>query len=114
MKDCIFCKISNNIINVNKIFENKELIAFNDNNPQAPFHVLIIPKKHIPTINDIDEIDKVLIGELFIAAKKIAKKNQIEKSGYRLIFNCNDDGGQTVFHIHLHMLAKRKLEWPPG
>ena len=114
MKDCIFCKISNNIINVERIFENNELIAFNDNNPQAPFHALIIPKKHISTINDINEIDKDLIGELFIAVKEIAKKKEIETSGYRLIFNCNDDGGQTVFHIHLHMLAKRKMGWPPG
>tara|TARA_Y100001935_G_C17273336_1_gene493226 strand:+ start:838 stop:1182 length:345 start_codon:yes stop_codon:yes gene_type:complete len=114
LKDCIFCKIANNVIDVNKVYENKDLIAFNDMNPQAPFHILIIPKKHISTINDIKNTDKRLIGELFIAAKKIAYKNKISDSGYRLIFNCNENGGQTVFHIHLHMLAKRKMSWPPG
>ena len=114
MKDCLFCKISNETINVEKIYENKDLIAFNDINPQAPFHILIIPRKHISTINNIENQDKILIGELFFAAKEIAKENKISESGYRLIFNCNENGGQTIFHIHLHMLAKRKLSWPPG
>ena len=110
----IFNKIINKEIKADIIYENDKIIAFKDINPAAPIHFLIIPKKNIKTINDIQENDKILIGELFIAAKKIAKDYNIDKNGYRLIFNCNDDAGQTVFHIHMHLLAGRKLLWPPG
>ena len=110
----IFNKIINKEIEADIVFENEKVIAFKDINPVAPIHVLIIPKKNIKTINDIEENDKELIGELFLAAKKIAKDYNIDKNGYRLIFNCNDDAGQTVFHIHMHLLAGRKLSWPPG
>ena len=96
------------------IFEDDSVIAFSDINPVAPVHILIIPKKEIPTINDISQNDKEIIGELFIAAKKIAKKFKVNKTGYRIIFNCNEDAGQTVYHIHMHLLAGRKLGWPPG
>ena len=110
----IFNKIINKEIKADIVLENDKVIAFKDINPAAPIHLLIIPKKNIKTINDIEENDKELIGELFLAAKKIAKDYNIDKNGYRLIFNCNDDAGQTVFHIHMHLLAGKKLSWPPG
>ena len=110
----IFNKIINKEIEADIVFENEKVIAFKDINPVAPIHVLIIPKKNIKTINDIQSNDKELIGELFLVAKKIARDYNIDKNGYRLIFNCNDDAGQTVFHIHMHLLAGRKLSWPPG
>tara|TARA_Y100000996_G_scaffold280063_1_gene220936 strand:+ start:5056 stop:5397 length:342 start_codon:yes stop_codon:yes gene_type:complete len=112
--ETIFTKIINKEIEANILYEDDNLLAFEDINPQAPIHILIIPKKEIKTINDIEDNDKFLIGEMFLAVKKIAKKLGIHKKGYRLIFNCNDDGGQTVFHIHMHLLAGRKLTWPPG
>ena len=110
----IFKKIIDKEIDSEIIYENNNLICFKDISKQAPIHLLIIPKKEIKTINDIEDCDKELIGDMFIAAKKIAKKLKIDKKGYRLVFNCNDDGGQTVFHIHMHLLAGRKLTWPPG
>ena len=112
--ETIFTKIINKEIEANILYEDDNLLAFEDINPQAPIHILIIPKKEIKTINDIEDSDKTLIGEMFLAAKKIAKKINIDKKGYRLIFNCNEDGGQTIFHIHMHLLAGRKLIWPPG
>jgi histidine triad (HIT) family protein len=112
--DCIFCKIVNKEIKSEIIYETENIVAFNDLNPQAPYHILIIPKKHIETINDVEPENMELIGELVIAAKKIAKQKNIADSGYRLIFNCNKDAGQEVFHIHLHLLGGRKFSWPPG
>ena len=110
----IFTKIINKEIPADILYENDSVIAFRDVNPQAPVHFLVIPKKEIPTLNDIEEDDKVIIGELFLVAKKLAKKEGLEKKGYRTIFNCNEDGGQTVFHIHLHVMGGRQMEWPPG
>ncbi len=110
----IFSKIINKEIHADILFENDKILAFRDINPQAPVHFLVIPKKEIRTINDINEEDKSLIGELFIVAKEIAKKEGISEKGYRTIFNCNEHGGQTVYHIHLHVLGGRQLEWPPG
>ena len=110
----IFTKIINKEIPADILFENDNVIAFRDVNPVAPVHFLVIPKKEIPTLNDIDENDKDIIGELFLVAKKIAKIEGLEKKGYRTIFNCNEDGGQTVFHIHLHVMGGRQMEWPPG
>ena len=110
----IFSKIINKEIHADILFENDKILAFRDISPQAPVHFLVIPKKEIRTINDINEEDKSLIGELFIVAKEIAKKEGISEKGYRTIFNCNEHGGQTVYHIHLHVLGGRQFEWPPG
>ena len=110
----IFSKIINKEIHADILFENDKILAFRDISPQAPVHFLVIPKKEIRTINDINEEDKSLIGELFIVAKEIAKKEGISEKGYRTVFNCNENGGQTVYHIHLHVLGGRQLEWPPG
>jgi histidine triad (HIT) family protein len=110
----IFSKIINKEIHADILFENDKILAFRDISPQAPVHFLVIPKKEIRTLNDINEEDKSLIGELFMVAKEIAKKEGISEKGYRTIFNCNEHGGQTVYHIHLHVLGGRQLEWPPG
>ena len=110
----IFSKIINKEIHADILFENDKILAFRDISPQAPVHFLVIPKKEIRTINDVNEEDKSLIGELFMVAKEIAKKEGISEKGYRTIFNCNEHGGQTVYNIHLHVLGGRQLEWPPG
>ena len=110
----IFKKIIDKEINADIVYENDKVLAFKDINPVSPVHILIIPKKEIPTINDISSNDKELLGEMFIVAQKIAKKLNINKSGYRVVFNCNEDGGQTVFHLHMHLLAGRSFSWPPG
>ncbi|MBE7029759.1 MAG: histidine triad nucleotide-binding protein [Ruminococcaceae bacterium] len=112
--DCLFCKIINGEIPSQKVYEDEFVYAFNDISPTAPVHVLIIPKKHISTINDIEETDIELIGKIFIAAKKIAKQLNIAEDGYRIISNCNKNAGQTVFHIHFHLIAGRELGWPAG
>ncbi len=114
MSDCLFCKIINSEIPAKILYENDHVLAFHDVNPQAPFHVLIIPKNHIATINDIDEKHKEEIANLFLAAKEIAKQQGFADDGYRVVMNCNALAGQTVFHIHLHMLAGRAMSWPPG
>tara|TARA_Y100001970_G_scaffold87293_2_gene110165 strand:- start:989 stop:1330 length:342 start_codon:yes stop_codon:yes gene_type:complete len=110
----IFSKIINKEIDADTIHEDDLCIAFKDVNPIAPIHILIIPKKEIRTINDIKKDDRIIVGHLFIIAKKIAKKLKIDENGYRLVFNCNEDGGQTVYHIHMHLIAGRKFNWPPG
>lgn len=110
----LFTKIINREIPADIIYENDDIIAFNDINPQAPIHVLIVPKKEIKTLNHLEIEDQEIIGKMFITAKKLAKKLNIDKNGYRTVFNCNDHGGQTVFHIHLHLLGGRQLAWPPG
>ena len=110
----IFKKIIDREIKSEIVYEDQNVICINDINPQAPIHLLIIPKKIIETINDIDIDNKYLIADMVFAAKKIAKNLKIDKKGYRLVFNCNDDGGQTVYHIHMHFLAGRKFTWPPG
>ena len=114
MTDCIFCKIVSGDIPAEKIFENDHVIGFRDLNPQAPTHVLVIPKKHISTINDIQQEDKGLIGEMFLAAQQIAADEGLSERGYRAVMNCNAEAGQTVFHIHLHLLGGRAMTWPPG
>mgnify|MGYP003981607641 CR=1 FL=1 len=110
----IFNKIINKEITADILYEDDLSIAFKDLNPQAPEHILIIPKKSIKTINDIKESDKSLIGHLFIVAKNIAKDINISESGYRIVFNCNENAGQSVFHIHMHLIGGRKMLWPPG
>ena len=110
----LFTKIINREIPADIVYEDEEIIAFNDINPQAPVHVLIVPKKEITTLNDLELDDQEIIGKMFLTAKKLAVKLNIDKTGYRTVFNCNEHGGQTVFHIHLHLLGGRKLVWPPG
>tara|TARA_B100000073_G_C23719113_1_gene566996 strand:+ start:1809 stop:2162 length:354 start_codon:yes stop_codon:yes gene_type:complete len=110
----IFTKIINKEIPADILFEDDDVLAFRDINPQAPIHFLVIPKKEIKTLNDIEENDKDLIGKLFIIAKQLAKSEGISDNGYRTIFNCNEHGAQTVYHIHLHVLGGRQMTWPPG
>ena len=109
--DCVFCKIANKDISAKIIYEDKNILAFPDINPITPTHILVIPKKHISSINDLGENDKELMGELFLAAQKIAKDKNVEKTGYRLIFNVGKDAGQSISHIHLHLLGGKKLLW---
>ncbi len=112
--DCLFCKFVSGEIEVDKLYENKDILAFKDINPQAPIHFLLIPKVHIPTLNDLDKTHSALVGNLFLIASNLAREHKISENGYRTIMNCNSDAGQTVFHIHLHMMAGRRLKWPPG
>ncbi len=111
--DCLFCKIVAGDIPAEIIYESEAAIAFRDVNPQAPTHVLIIPRKHIATINDIDEGDEPTVGHLYMAAKAIAAAEGIADDGYRVVMNCNEAAGQTVFHIHLHLIGGRTMGWPP-
>lgn len=110
----IFGKIIRKEIPAKIIYEDEDVLAFEDIQPQAPVHILVIPKKEIPTLNDLKSEDAELMGKLFLAAQKIAKEQGFAEQGYRIVFNCNEDGGQTVNHIHLHLLAGRSLTWPPG
>ena len=112
--DCIFCKIVDGSIKSDIVFEDSDVIAFRDLGAQAPHHILIIPRKHIATINDFDSSDARIFGQMGQAAKKIASDLGVDEKGYRLVLNCNEDGGQTVFHTHMHFLAGRPLTWPPG
>lgn len=112
--NCIFCKIINKEIPSGMVYSDKDIVAFNDINPQAPVHIVIIPRKHIERLSEITEGDSGLMGRLVFVAKKIAQEKNIAESGYRLVFNCNKDAGQAVFHIHLHLLGGRKFSWPPG
>ena len=114
MSDCLFCKIVSGEISCDKLYENDKLVAFRDIDPQAPTHILVIPKKHIRSINELEISDQNLAGEILLAAKEIASIENIESSGYRTIFNTNSDGGQTVYHIHRHVMGGRQLHWPPG
>ena len=114
MSETLFTKIIKREIPADIVYEDDEIIAFNDINPQAKVHILIVPKKLIPTINDIEQMDAELIGKMVIVAKELAHKNRIAENGYRLVFNCNEQAGQTVFHIHLHLLGGRVMRWPPG
>jgi histidine triad (HIT) family protein len=112
--DCLFCKIGAGDIPAEVIHETDDLLAFRDINPQAPTHALIIPKRHIASINDLQADDADTVGKLFLAAKEIARDEGFSDPGYRVVMNCNAAAGQTVFHIHLHLLGGRDLSWPPG
>ena len=114
MSDCLFCKILDGDIPCDRVYENDQVIAFRDVNPQAPTHILVIPREHISTVNDLTAEDKSIVAEMMLAAQAIAKQEGIEESGYRLVMNCNEGAGQTVFHIHLHILGGRRMNWPPG
>ncbi len=112
--DCIFCKIATNEFDTEFLYESDEIVAFRDLNPKAPVHVLIIPKRHIEKISDTNESDALLLGKMINVANIIAETENIKGSGFRLVFNCGKDGGQEVYHIHLHLLGGRSLTWPPG
>lgn len=112
MTDCLFCKMVDGTIKPDVVYEDDRILAFNDINPQAPVHVLVIPKTHIETLNDLN--DTRLGGELLEVAADIAKKLGIAESGYRTLFNCNSNAGQAVYHLHLHLLGGRQMHWPPG
>jgi histidine triad (HIT) family protein len=112
MEDCLFCKIIKKEIPSGTVYEDDDVYAFNDINPQAPVHILIVPKEHIATTEDLDEKNSAVIGRLALTASKIAKDKKLE--GYRLVINCNEIAGQSVFHIHCHLLGGRAMGWPPG
>jgi histidine triad (HIT) family protein len=114
MTDCLFCKFVTGEIQPNVVYEDDEVLAFRDLAPQAPTHVLVIPKRHISTLNDLQTDDAELIGKLFLAARKVAHDEGIAEPGYRTLINCNPEAGQSVFHIHLHLLGGRPMNWPPG
>ncbi len=114
MSDTLFTKIINREIPAEIVYEDDDVLAFNDINPQAPTHILVIPKKPIATINDIAVEDAELVGKLFLAAKQIAADKGFAEDGYRVVMNCNGHGGQTVYHIHLHLMGGRQFTWPAG
>lgn len=113
--DCIFCKIIQGEMKSDIIYQDDKVIAFNDISPKAPRHVLIIPRKHIATLNDLNDTDDTeLVGHMIQTAKRLAKDLGIARRGYRVLMNCNSEGGQDVYHIHLHLLGGRTMHWPPG
>jgi len=112
--DCLFCKIAAGEIPAKILYQDEQVVAFEDINPQAPHHKIIIPRKHISTINDLHAEDSALVGYMVQSAVKLAQQLKIADSGYRLVMNCNSAGGQTVFHIHIHLLGGRSMTWPPG
>jgi len=112
MTQCLFCKMAAGVIKPDVVFEDDTVLAFNDINPQAPVHILIIPKVHVATLNDLD--DTLLAGQLLQTAAQLAKQEGLSDDGYRTVFNCNKKGGQEVYHLHLHLLGGRQMTWPPG
>jgi histidine triad (HIT) family protein len=114
MSETIFSKIIKREIPADIVYEDSDVLAFRDVNPQAPTHILIIPKKSIRTVNDLDAADAALVGKMVLTAKKLAAESGFAEDGYRLVINCNTGAGQTVYHLHLHLLAGRQFKWPPG
>jgi histidine triad (HIT) family protein len=114
MSDTIFSKIIRRELPADIVYEDDEVLGFNDVNPQAPVHVLFIPKAPMPTLNDATPADAELLGKLLLATANYAKQVGLAERGYRVVVNCNEDGGQTVYHLHMHLLAGRRLHWPPG
>lgn len=112
--NCLFCRIASGEIPATKVYEDDTLVAFDDINPQAPMHVLVVPRRHIATLNDLVEADDQLVGEMLRRAAALAREHGHAERGYRTVFNCNAGAGQTVFHIHLHVLGGRPFAWPPG
>jgi histidine triad (HIT) family protein len=113
-RNCIFCEITQGKRPATIVHQTEKIIAFKDIRPQAPIHILVIPKEHIPTLNDLTPVHQDLIGKLFLVAKELAQQFGIAEQGYRTVFNCNRDAGQDVYHIHLHLLGGRQFYWPPG
>jgi histidine triad (HIT) family protein len=114
MTTCIFCKIANGDIPAEIVYEDDQVLAFRDLNPQAPLHVLVIPRKHIATLNDLTTEDEALVGRMYLAARQVAEEAGLATRGYRTVMNCNAEAGQSVYHIHLHVLGGRSMQWPPG
>lgn len=114
MSDCLFCRIASKEMPAKIVYEDDDVIAFRDITPQAPTHILIIPRKHISSNLDITDTDAGLVGKLFIVANRLAKEEGVDAGGFRTLFNCGADAGQAVFHLHLHLLGGRKMSWPPG
>ncbi|MGM0471627.1 MAG: histidine triad nucleotide-binding protein [Bacillota bacterium] len=114
MSDCIFCQIANHEIDSDILYEDEQVVAFRDLEPQAPVHILIIPKEHIATTLELSEADNELIGHIYQVANQLAEEEGIAEEGFRVVNNCNQAGGQTVFHLHFHLLGGRNLQWPPG
>jgi len=114
MNDCLFCKINKGAIPSDKVYESNTLFAINDINPQAPTHILIIPRIHQATLLDVQASDHALMGSVISVANQLAKERKLDTSGYRLVVNCGAEAGQSVFHIHFHLLGGRALNWPPG
>ena len=114
MENCLFCKIIAGQIPASIVFQNDHVVAFKDITPRAPTHMLVVPRRHIATLNDLAPDDDALVGEMIRAAASLAKEQGLQERGYRTVFNCNADAGQTVFHIHLHLLGGRPMTWPPG
>jgi histidine triad (HIT) family protein len=108
---CIFCDIASKKAPAKLVYEDEEIVAFPDIHPVAPVHLLIIPKKHIASVNDLSDADQALVGKMILVAKKLAQENKIDQSGYRLVINCGKDGGQIIEHLHLHLLGGKKLEF---
>ena len=111
---CLFCRVIAGEVPSRKVYEDESMVAFHDINPQAPVHVLVVPRKHVATLNDLAPEDSALIGDMMRRAAAIAKDLGIDAGGYRTVFNCNRDAGQSVYHIHLHLLGGRPMHWPPG
>jgi histidine triad (HIT) family protein len=114
MTDTIFGKIAKGTIPCDKVYEDDRVLAFRDITPQAPVHILIIPREGIATADDLTDSHEALVGHMVVVAARIARQEKISESGYRLVMNCREDGGQTVFHLHLHLLGGRAMDWPPG
>ena len=114
MSDCLFCKINKGDIPAEKVYDGDEVFAIKDINPQAPIHFLIIPKKHFSTVLEIKKEDHELIGSIYSVANELAKDNRLDKTGFRVVINCGAEAGQSVFHIHYHLLGGRPFKWPPG
>jgi len=114
MQGCIFCKIISGEIPSKKVYSDDEFFAFRDVNPQAPVHILLVPRRHIERIVDLKDADASLMGKMILAANKIAQAEGIVEEGFRCVLNCNEHGGQSVFHVHLHLLGGRQMGWPPG
>ncbi len=114
MSECLFCKIAAGEIPAKVVFQDERVMAFEDINPQAPVHVIIIPRKHIPTVLDLTDADREIVGYMHTAAKQIATDKSLTENGFRLVINCGKSAGQEVFHLHIHMLSGRDFSWPPG
>jgi len=114
MTDCLFCKMVAGEIQPDVVYEDEHVLAFRDVNPQAPVHVLVVPREHISTLNDLTDEHAELMGRLYLAAKRVAERDGIAERGYRTVINCNAEAGQSVYHVHLHVLGGRHMHWPPG
>ncbi len=114
MTDCLFCRIADGSLPADKVAETESLVAFRDINPQAPVHILVIPRRHVASTDALAATDGALVGEMILLAVELARREGVDATGYRLVLNCGEDGGQSVAHLHLHLLGGRKLRWPPG